>query len=353
MIRVKIVGACGYGGIGILELLLRHPETDKTICLVDIEGVGQPISNIYPHLAGSCELKVLDPSDHTTQQPFDIVFMATPDGVGMKLAPADLQKGAKIIDFSGDFRFNTLEDYSQYAIRIGREPKHASPELLPLSVYGLAELHRPQLIQSPKIVGNPGCFAVSCILGLAPAIKQQLISYDSIICDCKTGVSGAGKKPNPVFHYPARYEQMNAYKLHGHQHVFEIERELSFLAGEQIRITFTSHVVPVCRGIMSTLYGTLTKKITEKELIELYASFYKNDKFIRIYESNAALGTVHVRTTNYCNLVVSVDERTQRLRIISYIDNLMKGQAGSALQNMNLICGLPETTGLEKFGVYP
>lgn len=353
MIKVKIVGACGYGGIGILELLLRHPETNKNICLVDIENIGQSISNIYPHLAGACELKIVDPSDPIAQQPFDIVFMATPDGVGMKLAPAEMEKGAKIIDFSGDFRFNTPDDYALYAGRIGRDPKHASPELLPLSVYGLAELHREQLMQSPRIVGNPGCFAVSCILGLAPAVKHRIIYYDSIICDCKTGVSGAGKKPNPVFHYPARYEQMNAYKLQGHQHVFEIERELSLLANEQIRITFTSHVVPVCRGIMSTLYGTLTKKISEKEVLELYTNFYKNDKFIRVYPSNAPVGTVHVRTTNYCNLVVSIDERTHRLRIVSYIDNLMKGQAGSALQNMNLICGLPEGAGLEKFGVYP
>jgi N-acetyl-gamma-glutamyl-phosphate reductase len=175
----------------------------------------------------------------------------------------------------------------------------------------------------------------------------------SIICDCKTGVSGAGKKVSPTFHYPARYEQMNAYKLAGHQHVCEVERELSLQAGRDIKVTFTAQVVPVCRGILSTLYGTLTSPMTEAEVIALYREFFKESPFVRIYGSTAAIGTLHVRGTNFCNLIVSVDTRVNRLRIVAHIDNLMKGQAGSALQNMNLMFGLPESMGLHRSGIYP
>ncbi len=215
------------------------------------------------------------------------------------------------------------------------------------------ELHRSEINPDQQIVGNPGCFAASCILGLSPAVKTGLVRDESIICDCKTGVSGAGKTPNAAFHYPARYDQMNAYKLAGHQHVCEIERELSLQAGKDVRVTFTAQVVPVCRGIMSTLYGTLTDDISEAEVLGIYEKFYADDPFVRVLDSVAAVGTMHVRGTNYCNLVVSVDERTRRLRVVSYIDNLMKGQAGSALQIMNLLFGFDETTGLERPGMYP
>jgi N-acetyl-gamma-glutamyl-phosphate reductase len=352
MIKVKVIGAGGYGGVGITELLLGHPKA-KIAALVDVENVGQPISKAYPHLTGFCDITVLDPSDPKANESFDVVFMATPDGVGMKLAGPELKKGAKVIDYSGDFRFNSQESYAEYARRIGRNTEHADPALLPTSVYGIAELHRKELTTKTSVVGNPGCFAVSCILGMSPAVKNGLLQPDSIICDCKTGVSGAGKKPSPTFHYPARYDHMNAYKLAGHQHVCEIERELGILAGNEVKITFTSQVVPVCRGIMSTLYGNLKSPMKEADLLKIYRDFYKNDAFVRVFESTAPVGSPHVRGTNYCNLVVSVDERTRRLRIVSYIDNLVKGQAGSALQNMNLICGFPETTGLDRPGMFP
>lgn len=352
MIKAKVIGASGYGGIGIIEMLLGHPEA-KIQSLVAIENTGVPVSSIYPHLTGFCDMVIMNPADPAAQEPADVVFLATPDGVGMKLAREELAKGARVIDYSGDFRFNSKEDYAEYARRIGRSPDHASPDLLPQSVYGLAELHRKEIRKETRIIGNPGCFAVSCILGLSPAVKSGLLKNDTIICDCKTGVSGAGKKLNASFHYPARYENMNAYKLAGHQHVCEVERELGKLAGQEIIITFTAQVFPICRGIMSTLYGTLTRKMTESEALDVYRGFYKNDPFVRVLESNANVGTLNVRGTNYCNLVVSVDERTNRLRIVSYIDNLVKGQAGSALQNMNLMFGLPETNGLDKPGIYP
>jgi N-acetyl-gamma-glutamyl-phosphate reductase len=231
----------------------------------------------------------------------------------MSAAGKELARGAKIIDYSGDFRFTTADAYADYATRIGKAPAHAAPELLGRNAYGLAELHR-DAIRHADIVGNPGCFACSCILGLAPAVRHRLLEPASIICDCKTGVSGAGKKVNAAFHYPARYEQMNAYKLAGHQHVCEVERELGLLAGGEVKITFTAQVVPVCRGILSTLYGTLSRPMSEKDLVALYRDFFKDSPFVRVYGSNAAIGTLNVRGTNVCNLVVSVDERVNRLR---------------------------------------
>ena len=350
MIKAKIVGAGGYGGVGIIELLTQHPEVEIG-AMTGLESVGHSISELYPHLKGFCETVIQ--SDEDVRGDFDVVFMSTPDGVGMKLAEAELAKGAKVIDYSGDFRFNTPEAYAEYATRIGRNPEHASPHLLEKSVYGLTELHRDELTPQTEIVGNPGCFAVSCILGLAPAVKNNLVRDDSLICDCKTGVSGAGKTPRATFHYPERYDQMNAYKLAGHQHVCEIERELSLQAGREINITFTAQVVPQCRGIMSTLYGTLHEDISEAEVLGLYEQFYADDCFVRVLESVTGVGTMHVRGTNFCNLVVSVDERTRRLRVVSYIDNLMKGQAGSALQIMNLLFGFEENTGLDRPGMYP
>lgn len=352
MIKVKIIGAGGYGGVGIIELLLAHPQA-KIACLVDVENVGAPISKLYPHLTGFCDLPLRAATDAPARAPVDVTFMATPDGIGMKLAPAELAAGAKVIDYSGDFRFNTPESYADYATRIGKDPRHAAPQLLAEAVYGLAELHRQALTRKTRLVGNPGCFAVSCILGLSPAVKHGLVRLDSLICDCKTGVSGAGKKPSAGFHYPARYDHMNAYKLAGHQHVCEIERELGLLAKQPLTVTFTAQVVPICRGIMSSLYGELQQGVSAAAVIKAYRDFYQHDRFVRVFDRDSGIGSVHVRGTNYCNLIVDVDARTNKLRVISHIDNLMKGQAGSALQNMNLLFGLPEHTGLEQPGKYP
>ncbi|MCL1910389.1 MAG: N-acetyl-gamma-glutamyl-phosphate reductase [Kiritimatiellaeota bacterium] len=353
MTTVKVVGASGYGGVGIIELLLRHPEA-RIKTLVAQESVGAPVSELYPHLAGFCDMQIHAPDAPDALEPVDVVFMSTPDGVGMKAARAELERGAQVIDFSGDFRFNTEAEYAEYANAIGKNPVHADPSLLPLSVYGAAELHRAEINPSLKIAGNPGCFAISCILGLAPAAASGIVRPDSLICDCKSGVSGAGKKLAAAHHFPNRYETMNAYRLAGHQHITEIERELSRLAGAKALVTFTAQVVPMCRGIMSCLYGDLMRDADEQSVIALYKEFYKDSPFVRVLPSaSPAGGTAFVRGTNYANLVVSVDSRTRRLRIVSYIDNLVKGQAGSALQCMNLLRGYPETMGLTQPGCYP
>jgi len=349
MIRAKIVGAGGYGGVGITELLLRHPETEIG-CLVSLSDTGRKMSEVFPHLRGFCDETIVSPDDPKTKEAYDVVFYSTPDGVGMQAAGAELERGAKVIDYSGDFRFSTLEQYAEYANFIGLDPLHKSPALLMETVYGLPELH--DIGDTQMLVGNPGCFAVSCILGLAPVVAAGIIDPKSIICDCKTGVSGAGKKPHAAFHYPNRYDNMNAYKLAGHQHVVEVEQELSTLADDAVQITFTAQVVPVCRGIMSSLYATLEEQ-TADEVLEMYREFNKNNPFVRVQDAQTPASIADVRGTNYCNLTVDVDRRNNRLRVISHIDNLMKGQAGNALQNMNLMFGLDSGTGLAIPGQYP
>ncbi len=350
-IRAKVVGATGYGGLGIIDLLLRHPYAEIG-ALVAREDAGKRISDVYPHLAGYCDMPILAADDPVAQGNFDVVFFSTPDRVGMADARAELARGARVIDYSGDFRFTTLAAYQDYATRLGKDPNHLSPDLLGTNVYGLPELHRAEIAQA-RLVGNPGCFATSCILGLAPAMKAHLVAPHSLVCDCKSGVSGAGKKAKPQFHFPERLEQINAYRLSGHQHVCEVERELSLQAGEEARLIFTAQVLPISRGILSTLYGDLTRDVTEADVLEIYRAFYRDSAVVRVLPSTAATGTMSVRGTNRCDIVVSVDPRVRKLRIVSIIDNLMKGQAGQALQNMNVMFGFPENTGLNLPGMYP
>ena len=350
MIRARVVGAGGFGGANIIELLIGHPEAEIA-SLVDVDGVGHPISDRHTHLRGLCDLEVAAP-DAAAADDADVVFSATPDGVGMKLAPACVGAGARLIDYSGDFRFNTREAYRNYATRIGRDPEHAAPELIADSVYGLAELYRDRLADA-RVVGNPGCFAVSAILGLAPAVKAGVVDLDSLICDAKTGVSGAGIKPAQTFHYPLRYENMNAYKIAAHQHNIEVEREVSLLAGRETRVTLTTQVVPLTRGIMTTVYARLDAGATLKRLYELYREFYAASPFVRVHPPDTPAGNNDVRGCNMAVLWVNADPRTGQMIVVSHIDNLMKGQAGSALQNMNLMFGLDETTGLRRPPYYP
>ena len=349
--KLGIIGAGGYGGCGAIELLLDHPNVEIT-GLFAKQDTGRPISDIFPHLKGFCDLMVFDPDDPAAPSDFDVVFYSTPDGVGQNWARLWLDRGVKVLDYSGDFRFNDPATYSGYASRIGKNPEHSSPDLLSRTVYGLAELHRAEIAKA-DLVGNPGCFAVSCILGLSPAVRSGIIDEDSIICDAKSGVSGAGKKPNPGFHYPARYDSVNAYKISGHQHVYEVERELGLLAKKDIKITFTPHVLPMTRGILSTIYCNLKKGEDLKSALDVYRTFYKDEKFVRVFGPERAQSTSDVRESNFCNLSVNVDERTGKLIVVSMIDNLMKGQAGSAVQNMNIMFGFEETTGLLRPGRFP
>ncbi len=352
MIRARVIGAAGFGGANITELLIAHPGAE-IVSLVDLQGAGLPISAQHTHLKGICDLPVSAPEDAPWDGSIDLAFTATPDGVGMTQAEACLGAGARMIDYSGDFRFDSAEAYASYAERIGRGPDHAAAGLLPRSVYGLTELHRDAIAEA-SLVGNPGCFAVSAILGAAPAVRDGLIDLDTIICDAKTGVSGAGIKAAQTFHYPLRYENMNAYKIAAHQHNFEVERELSRLAGVELRVTLTTQVVPLCRGIMTTVYGQLAdSSTTAEQLYEAYVDFYGGSVFVRVEPPGTPTSNNDVRGSNLCVLSINVDARTGRMIVVSHIDNLMKGQAGSALQNMNVMFGLDEGLGLRRPAFYP
>ncbi|MHA1570463.1 MAG: N-acetyl-gamma-glutamyl-phosphate reductase, partial [Alphaproteobacteria bacterium] len=203
MVKVKLIGAGGYGGIGMVELLCRHPEAELA-ALVDVQDVSKKLSDLWPYLKGFCDMELVEPGSAGAEVDADVAIFATPDGVGQRNAAAEVKQGRKVIDYSGDFRFNDTGVYAEYARRQGLERKHAAPQLLEKSAYGLTELHREE-IAAAQVVGNPGCFAVSCTLGLAPAVKEKCVELEGIVCDCKTGVSGGGKKPNALFHYPEQY----------------------------------------------------------------------------------------------------------------------------------------------------
>jgi len=345
MVRVKLIGAGGYGGIGLVELLHRHPEAELA-ALVDVQGAGSGLSEMWPYLEGYCDRVIVAPdSNEARDVEADVTFFATPDGIAQAGAEAEIATGRKVIDYSGDFRFNSTDLYSEYARRIDRDPQHRAVELLKESVYGLTELHRGAVEQA-RVVGNPGCFAMSCICGLAPAVKNALVELEGLICDCKTGVSGAGKKPAPGFHYPERYDNASAYRLSGHQHVMD-------LAGEPLRVTFTPQVVPLVRGILSTLYGRLAPGATQSTLLEAYREMYRDEPFIAVKTHSDPVGTSDVRGSNRLIVTVACDERTGVFRVVSHVDNLVKGQAGSALQNLNAMFGLPETLGLDQPGGHP
>ena len=353
MLKAKIIGACGYGGIGMIELLLSAPGA-KIVELIDIAHIGEPISSVHPHLLGFCdmEIKSIDDDDPCDNRA-NALFIATPDGVGMELASAYAKNSIPIVDYSGDFRFQTCDSYEKYAKQIGKNPKHKSPELLPLTAYGLPELHRKQ-IKEAKIVGNPGCFAVASILSIAPVVAAGIINHKCIIFDAKTGVSGAGIKPSASFHYPARYENMNAYKIGQHQHVVEIEHELKQLAGKEVAVTLNTQVVPLTRGIMVCCYSQLDEGFVDVDKIHnIYKNFYQKEKFIHVLPIGHSGNSSAVRGSNCCHISVNVDKKTGLLLTISYIDNLLKGQAGTALQNMNLLHGLDETSGLNSPGMLP
>ena len=347
MIRAKIVGAGGYGGIGILTHLLQHPEVE-IVGLTSITGSLEPISKLWPHLEGYCDMIITPPEEDEIEA--DIVFCATPDGIGMTIAEKEIATGARVIDYSGDFRAGTIEEYVEYANRIGRETYHDSPKLLEQSAYGVPELHRDEIAQA-QVVANPGCFAVGTILGYAPAIKEGLIDPATLITDAKTGISGAGKSPKPAFHYPEAYDNMFAYRVGKHQHVVEVERELTLIAEEKITLLLNTQVVPVCRGIMASCYGRLTKEITTQEVVELYRDFYKDSPMAII--TDTAASNNDVRGSNRFKLWPTVDPRTGTLLIMSHVDNLEKGQAGSACQNMNVMFGFDESLGLNKPAKHP
>lgn len=345
MIRARVIGATGYGGLGIIEGLLRHPRAELA-GLTARQDAGRRIDEVFPHLRGLCDLVVEAPSEPTDDLP-EVVFFATPNGVAMREAGAWLERGVTVIDFSGDFRFADPETYRRW---YGAE--HAAPELLARAVYGLPELYRER-IAGAELIGNVGCFVVGAILALAPALRHGLIDPATVVVDGKTGISGAGKAAKPTFHFPHRNEHVEAYRIVEHQHTPEIEEYLSDQAGRPVTVTFVPHIVPTTRGIIDTCYGQLVGAVTAEAVRELYRECYADEPFVRLSDDGTCHGTGAVLGSNCCDLAVNVNPRTGRLIVTACLDNLVKGQAGSALQNMNCRFGLDERLGLDRFPLYP
>ena len=348
MKNVTIVGATGFGGLGLIEILLRHPEF-KIKQLTARKDVGKTVNEVFPHLTGYCELTVESP-DAIDYSGIDIAFFSTPDRAGMTLIGEFFKRGIPVIDFSGDFRFNDAETYSAYARFKGMEDKHLSPDILAHAVYGLPEINADK-IKTAKVVGNPGCFAVSIMLGLLPAVEMGLADSLTIYCDGKTGVSGAGKNPGEANFYPQRYENVNTYREGKHQHIFEVENMLNSRAKDKVKIMFVPQIVPLTRGILSTMYAPAKPGLTTKNVLDAYKEYYAGKPFVLITDKSPS--TTDVRGSNRCEIRPMVDERTGTLFITSAIDNLVKGQSGNAVQNANIMLGLDEKTGLDVPAFYP
>jgi N-acetyl-gamma-glutamyl-phosphate reductase len=353
VIRAQIVGATGYGGVGMVELLLRHPEIRLT-SLLAVSEVGKPLSDFYPHLRGYCDQVVEEAKPERVGEDADLVIFSTPDRVGMGYASRLVERGMRILDYSGDFRFETPALYEWYAKahpNIAGKP-HLAPELFDRSVYGIPELNRAR-IREASVVGNPGCFAVAMILSLLPAIKAGLIDPRSVISDGKTGISGAGKKPSATNHFPERNESVTPYRVASHQHVYETIAALEAVAGEKVGITFVPHLVPLTRGIIVTSYATLRQTVSASQVQAVYEECFADEPFVRVLPPGLTPGPKAVAGSNLCDVSIAVDAENGRLVMVGSIDNLMKGQAGVALQNINLMFGFSETTALERSPIYP
>ena len=339
MIKVGIMGGSGYTGEILVGLLLRHPEVQLSF-VTSGSHKNEKISDVYPHLEGITDISYKAPDIEKLAKDADIVFLALPNGMAMNIAPKILEAGAKVIDLSADYRFKDPKVFKEWY-----KMDHLSKSLLSKAVYGLPEIEK---VSGAKLVANPGCYATASILGLYPLVKEGLIDTDSIIVDAKSGVSGAGKSLTDDTHYPNCNEGISAYKVAAHRHTPEIEQEL----GSDIKITFTPHLTPMTRGILSTIYAKASKPVDEKKLTKIFKDIYKGTHFIRVLEGKLP-STKYVNGTNYCDIAVKYDKRTNNIIVLSAIDNLVKGASGQALQNMNIMFGLPETTGLELIAVYP
>ncbi len=346
--NVLIIGATGFGGLGLIELILRHPHlTIKQ--LVARKDAGTPISDIFPHLKGFCDLIVHAPEE-TEYDDIDIAFFSTPDRAGMTLIKKFYEKKIPVIDFSGDFRFNSIEDYEIYATNKSIDIEHKSADVLPKAVYGLPEKYASQ-IQDAIIVGNPGCFAIAMILGLLPAIEEGIITSPTIICDGKTGVSGAGKNSGEANLYPQRHENINSYREARHQHLVEVENILNKEGAEEHSILFIPHVIPINRGILVTLYADIKTGYLTPQLHDLYMEYYSKKPFVFVTDQSP--NTADVRGSNRCEIRPLFDKRTGKMVIVSVIDNLLKGQSGNAIQNANIMLGYDETIGIDNPAFYP
>lgn len=344
MIKTAVLGATGYAGIELVRILSSHPEADIRV-LGSQSFDGQPISEVYKNFAHVLELEC-EKLDLDKVSECDVAFTALPHGASKDVIPSLIDRGLKVIDLSGDFRYDDVKVYEEW---YGQ--KHSSPELLAESVYGLPELYRDR-IKDARLIGNPGCYTTCSILGAYPLLKSGLGSSENVIVDAKSGVTGAGRGLALAYHFCECTENTKAYKVATHRHTSEIEQELSKAAGREVIISFTPHLIPQKRGILSTIYINLNKECTTEELVELYKDFYKGEYFMRVKKAGELPETKHVAGSNFVDIGIVADPRTKRAVIVSALDNIYKGAAGQAVQNMNLMFGLDEKTGIENAGFY-
>ena len=343
--RVGIVGATGYTGVELLRLVVQHPEVEVTV-LTSQKYAGVPIDQVFPSLTGRLQIKCEELTiDHISQKT-DFIFTAVPHKTAMETVPLFYQKGKRVVDLSADFRIKDPEVYERWY------QKHTCVDLLSESVYGLPELHREE-IKNAKIVGNPGCYPTGALIGLIPLTKEGMISYEHIVIDSKSGVSGAGRDVVLGSLFCEVNEGVKAYKIFDHRHLPEIEQELSQLAQKKIMVTFVPHLIPMDRGILTTIYVNLNKKIKTEDALSIFQEYYRGEPFIRIYPKGKIPNTKDVRGSNYCDIGVIVNESDSRAVIVTAIDNLVKGASGEAVQNMNIMLGYPETMGLDVLPLFP
>jgi N-acetyl-gamma-glutamyl-phosphate reductase len=346
MLKVAIVGASGYTGVELIRILHSHPEVAVT-CVTSEQSAGRPVSSVFPTLRGRLDI-ALEPLEpvHIAEK-VDVVFTALPHKAAMEVVPTFLKMEKNVVDLSADYRLRDADVYGRWY------DKHLNPEYLQQAVYGIPELRRAEISEA-SLIANPGCYPTSVILGLAPLLKAKIIDPRSIIVDAKSGVTGAGRSAKVENLYCEVNEGFKAYAVGGvHRHIPEIEQELSLLAETDLTISFTPHLVPMDRGILSTIYSMPLGKVTAAELITLYETHYDGEPFVRVLPEGTLPSTAHVRGSNFCDISVVVDERTGRIIVVSAIDNLVKGASGQAVQNMNLMCGFPETLGLDLLPIFP
>jgi len=335
MTRIAILGAAGYTALELIRILLRHPEAE-IVAVTDIHEGRPPIGAIHPSLTGRLDVCVekLSPAEVTARA--DCVFACLPHGVSSSLVPHLLDGGARVVDFSADYRLNDPEVFATWY-----NQKHADPARLGKVVYGLPELFREQIPDAP-LVANPGCYPTSAILPLAPLLKAGLIEPRGIIIDSKSGVTGAGRTPKLISHYPECNESVAAYSIGRHRHTPEIEQILGTVAGRAAEVIFSPHLVPMDRGILTTTYSQPTADVHEEQILETLREFYAEEPFVRVLDHLP--GTKDALGTNLCDVTARVVRG--RVLTISCLDNLVKGASGAAVQNFNLMYGYPETTAM-------
>lgn len=345
-----VFGASGYVGGELLRLLLKHPLVEISVATSNTYA-GEFIHRVHPNLRGQTNLKFVMSDASKIRSECDLLFVATPHGVSSGFMPSLLESGIKVVDCSADFRLRQSEDYVKW---YGWNHKH--PELLEKAVYGLPELHR-DAIKRAQLVSVPGCMAAAGILALAPIVSTGKVEKKRIVADFKVGSSGAGGKPSLSSHHPEHYSVVRAYKPVGHRHTAELEQELSNLTGDKVSVAMSAHAVNMVRGILATCHVFLTESLSQIEIWRLYREAYSEEPFVRLVRDRKGIFRYPdpkiVVGSNYCDVGFEVDENTDRVVALSAIDNLMKGAAGTAVQDMNIMCGWDEREGLWDAGLHP